>query len=306
MERLIALESGTDITISTFPLPRDICRTRRAIARNRHLLEYFSNIDHTLNSQPFRNIYMDYQWFWHELHACVLTDLQTRIRNFTQLHHGQPPTIPQQNNHVTTGYLVGCDANAAYFLSAAFRILRSSYVLRTVSDALRTNTFYQRAHPTLIRTITQFVHDCIVSPRPHGFTFSFHEPNADQINADDPHFIAHIVVNEDEFYDDYVHTVPIVPFLFHGGSGRIFDGDAYQIALPYPVRLQNDTRVRPHVDDLLHNHDIVFQTQFRAPPDHPGNYGQRDRALEILTDTNQEMQLRTDFVQRYQLYCDYL
>lgn len=305
MDRLISLESGTDITISTFPLPRDICRTRRAIARNRYLLDYFSNIDHTLNSQPFRNIYMDYQWFWHELHACVLTDLQTRIRDFAQLHNQTVLDNPQ-NNTVLSGYLSGCDANTAYFLSAAFRILRSSYALRTVSDALRSNTFYQRAHPTLICAITQFVHDCIVSPRPHGFVFSFHEPNAEQITADDPNFITHIVVNEDEFYDDHVHTVPIVPFLFHGGSGRIFDGDAYQIALPYPVRLQNDTRVRPNVDDVLHDHDLVFQTQFRAPPDHPGNYTQIDRALEILTDINQEMRLRTDLLQRYQLYCDYL
>ncbi len=298
MNRLIALESGTDVTISTFPLPRDLARTRRAIAHNRHLLEYFSNIDHTSNSQPFRNIYMDYQWFWHELYACVLTDLRTRIRNFTQLH-GQ--TVVPQNNAVTTGYLAGCDANAAYFLSAAFRIIRSSYALRTVSDALRTNTFYQRAHPTLVQTITQLLYDCIVSPRPNGFVFSFHEPNlhaADQIEA----VQTHIVVNEDEFYEN---TVPIVPFLFHGGSGRVIDGDAYQIALPYPVRLQNDTHVRPNVDDLLHDHDIVFQSQFRAPPVHPGDYIRMNNSIEILTN-GQGTELRTDFVQRYQLYCDYL
>ncbi len=300
MDRLIAFESGTDITISTFPLPRDICRTRRAIARNSFIRIYFEN-----NMGNFRDIYMDYQWFWHELHACILEDIRARIRSFAQLHNQTILDNNIQNNTVAQGYLAGCDANMASFLKRAFQILRDTFVLRTISDALRTNTFYRTAHPALIQTITRFVYDCIVAPRPGGFTFSFHEPTADQIEADERNFVTRIVVNEDEFYDDHVHTVPIVPFLYYGGSGRVFDGDAFDIALPYPVRLQNDTRVPPNVDDLLHDHDLIFQTQFRAPPENPGDYTRLNNAVEILTNGHGAV-IRADLVQRYHLFCDYL
>jgi hypothetical protein len=300
MDRLSALESSTDITISTFPLPRAICRTRSQIARNRHLKTYFEN-----NMHNFRDIYMDYQWFWHELHACILEDIRTRIRSFAQLHN-QTLLVDPQNNTIIQGYLAGCDANAASFLKIAFQIVRDTFVLRTTYDALRMNTFYRTANPALIQTITQFVYDCIVAPRPGGFVFSFHPPTADQIEADDRNFITHIVVNEDEFYDDHVHTVPVVPFLLHGGSGRVFDGNAFDIALPYPVRLQNDdTRVQPNADDLLHDYDIVFQTQFRAPPENPGDYTRLNNAIEILTNGHGAA-LRADLVLRYQLFCDYL
>lgn len=294
MDRLITIESSTDITISTFPLPRDILRTRRTLARNRHLTTYFEN-----NILNFRDTYTDYQWFWHELHACVLEDIRTRIRSFNLLHNQNVHDIPQ-NNTITQGYLAGCDANAAYFLRSAFQILRNTFVLRTVSNALRANTFYRTAHPTIIQTITQFLFDCIVVPRMGGFTFSFHEPTAEQ--NDERNFFTRIVVNEDEFNEN---TVPIVPFLFHGGSGRVLDGDAYQFAIPYPVRLQNSEANRPNVDDLLHDHDLVFQSQFRAPPDNPGDYTRMNNAVEILTN-GQGTELRTDLVQRYQMYCDYL
>lgn len=291
MNRILGIESATDVTISTFPLPRDILLTRRTLARNRHLLAYFANVEH----DAFQNTYMDYQAFWHELHACILEDIRTRTQEFRELH-GQ---TNDDNNNIRHGYLTGCDANTAAFLSAAYRILRSSYVLRTVSNQLRANEFYQTGHPSLVQIITQLLFDCIVTPRPNGFVFSFHQP--DQI-PDDHYFSTHIVLNEENEND--THTVPIVPFLYFGASRRIFDGNAFLIALPFPVRLQNDQTEWPGIDDFLHDHDIIFQTQFHTPPpsDRTGDYTRMNDAFEILT-RGQGTDLSPDFVQRYHLFC---
>lgn len=293
MERLLSIEGGTDITVSTFPLPRDIYTTRRALARNRFLLEYFSR---THDFETFRDLYMDYQWFWHELRICILEDLRTRIHRFLQTHN-----LPIQNNNgIRHGYLRGCDANAARFLSLAFRILRDTYTLEIISDGLHTNMFYRNAHPSLIQVITQLLYDCIVSPRPGGFVFSFH-----RLTDQDEFVPERVVVNQEQFRDDHVHTVPIVPFIYKGGSLRVFCNDAYVIALQFPIRLQNDTLQAPNVDDLLHDHDIVFQAQFHTqpPPANPGDYTRINNTFEILTH-GLGRSIRTDFLQAYQNFCN--
>lgn len=267
LERLRSIESGLDISISTFPHQVEMNRIRRRIATHRDVLAFFRSVgDIVENFDELRRRYTMFHDLWYELRHCIEHDIRERIDSFLRHVANIPPTHEYPN--LQNGIAQGHDANTANFILKTLRNTRANYVLRNdfVSARLLSNGFYATASEQVKQLLTDFIYCTIVFRKSGALTFSFDYPHASQIPDELFRPRQEIVLFEEEYEDRAPHVAPIVPFLHYGGTFTCLDCTEYNMALPFPMHpLPHDIPHLPrvvsddHLTSILHDHDALFR-----------------------------------------------
>jgi len=291
LERLRTIERGLDVTISTFPHQVEINRIRRRIALHRDVHTFFQAVGDIIeNFDEMRTRYTMYIDFWSELKTCIENNIHDQIDLFTNIfpnnddvHHPFPILL--------NGFLSRVDINTANFLSHSFRVNRTRYSLSNifVSQRLLDNPFYTHASENLKQLITDFIYCTIVFPKTGGLVFSFQHPQPTQI-AEEFQTGQQIVLFVDEYEDNFTHVVPIVPFVYYGGSYDVLDPSEYNMALPLPILMSDIIPSIPfvatneHVTSILHDHDLLFRLNTTPLPENDVISNQYDNLVQQIHD----------------------
>ncbi len=263
LERLRSIETGLDISISTFPHQVELNRMRRRIAMHRNIQSFFHAAGDVVDN--FNDLcarYAQYRDCWFELRDCIANDIRNRTDLFQQSIHGV------SNHHRThpiiqNGITQGVDANTSNIVLKTLRYIRPNFILRNqfLSERLMANAFYAHASENLKALITDFLFCTIVFPKPGGLVFSFHHPHQTQV-SEGFRPGQQVVLFEEHYEDRAPHVTPLVPFVHYGGSFHVVDSFEYVMATPFPIHLPDISHVPlatpDHLTSTLHDHDVHF------------------------------------------------